>query len=50
MWETFATKAQKKTLHEICMHVFLRFSYSCKPGQSELLIYELAWLTGIGKS
>ena len=29
---------------------FFFFSYSCKPGQSESLIYELARLAGIGKS
>ena len=49
MWATFATKAQKKPLQEICVQVFLRFSNSSKPSQSVSLIYELAWLAGIGK-
>ena len=46
----FCNKSTKTTLCEICVQDFLRFSDSSKPSQSILLIYELAWLTGIHKS
>ena len=46
----FCNKSTETTLHEMCVHVFLRFSDSNKPSQSVSLIYELAWLAGIGKS
>ena len=46
----FCDKSTETTLHEICMHFFLRFSNSSKPSQSVSLIYELSWLAGIGKS
>ena len=46
----FSEKSTDTTLHEICVHVFLRFSDSSKPSQSVSLIYELARLAGIGKS
>ena len=46
----FCDKSLETSLHEICVQVFLRFSYSSKPCQSVSLIYELAWLAGIGKS
>ena len=39
-----------KSLHEICVQVFNRFSDSSKPSQSVSLLYELACLAGIGKS
>ena len=38
----FCDKRTKKTLHEICVQGFLRFSYANKPSQSVSLIYELA--------
>ena len=44
----FCDKSTETTLHEICVQVFLRFSNSSKPSQSLYLIYELAWLAGIG--
>ena len=37
-----SAKGQKKTLHEICVQGFLRFSDSNKPSQSVSLTYELA--------
>ena len=43
-------KSTEKTLHEICVQVFLRFSNSSKPSESISLIYELALLAGIRKS
>ena len=46
----FCHKSIETTLHEICVQVFVRFSYSSKPVPSVLLIYELAWLAGICKS
>ena len=46
----FCDKSTETTLHEIWMQVFLRFSDSSKPSQTESLIYELAWLPGIRKS
>ena len=46
----FCDKRTEKTLHEICVHGFLKFSDSNKPSQSVSLIYELAWLARIGKS
>ena len=49
-WPTFATKREKKTLHKMCVQVFLRISDSNKPSQSVSLIYELAKLGEIGKS
>ena len=45
----FCDKGTETTLHEVCVQVFLRFSDSSKSSQSVLLIYELAWLAGIGK-
>ena len=51
MWVTFAKKkSTETTLHEVCVQVFLRFSDYSKPSQSLSLIYESAWLAGIGKS
>ena len=38
----FWDKRTEKTLHEIFVQVFLRFSNSNKPSQSVSLIYELA--------
>ena len=46
----FCDKSTETTLHEMCVHVFLRFFDSNKPSQSVSLIYVLAWLAGIGKS
>ena len=46
----FCDRSTETTLHDICVQVFLRFSDSSKPGNSVSLIYELAWLAGIGKS
>ena len=46
----FCDKSTETILHEICVQVFLRFSDSSKPSQSISVIYELAWLVGIGKS
>ena len=46
----FCDKSTETTLHEICVKVFLRFSYSSKPSQSVSYIYELAWFAGICKS
>ena len=46
----FCDKSTETTLHEMCVQVFLGFSDSSKPSQSVSLIYELAWLAGIGKS
>ena len=43
-------KSTETTLHEICVQVFLRFSVTIKPNQSISLIYEFAWLAGIGES
>ena len=45
-----SNKSTEITLQKICVQVFLRFSDSSKPSQSVSLIYELAWLAGIGKS
>ena len=38
----FCDKRTEKTLHEICVQGFLRFSDSNKPSQSVSLIYEFA--------
>ena len=38
----FCNKRTEKTLHEICVQGFLRFSDSNMPSQSVSLIYELA--------
>ena len=46
----FCDKRIEKTLHEIFVQGFLRFSDSNKPRQSVSLIYEVTWLAGIGKS
>ena len=47
----FSDKSTERTLHEIIsVQVFLKFSDSSKPSKSVLLIYELAWLSGICKS
>ena len=46
----FWDKSTETALHEICVQVFLTFSDSSKPSQSLSLIYEFAWLAGIGKS
>ena len=50
MWATFATKAQQQHCMEFEHKFFFTFSDSSKPSQSVSLIYELAWLAGIGKS
>ena len=44
----FCDKSTEKTLYEICLQVYLRFSDSIKPSQSVSSIYELTWLAGIG--
>ena len=46
----FGDKRTETTLHGICVQVFLRFSDSSKLSQSVSLIYESAWLAGIGKT
>ena len=46
----FSDESTERTLHDICLQVFLRFSDSSKPGQSVLLIYEFVWLAGFRKS
>ena len=46
----FCDKSTETTLHEVCVHVFLRFSDSSKQKQSVSLIYEFAWIAGFRKS
>ena len=46
----FCDKSTDTTLHEVCVHDFLRFSDSRKPILSLSIINELPWLAGIGKS
>ena len=46
----FSDKSTEKTLHEICVQVFLRFSDSSKPDQSVSLIDEYVWVAGFRKS
>ena len=46
----FELQSSWNSLHEICVQVFLSFSYSSKPSQSVWLIYEMTWLAEIRKS
>ena len=46
----FCDKGAERTLYEIFVQVFLRFSDSSKSRQSASLIYEFARLAGIRKS
>ena len=46
----FSNESTERTLHEISLQVFLRFSDSSKSGQSVLLFYKFVWLAGFRKS